>query len=336
MSSWTSTQFVKKLAKKLPEPETELEIKRSELTNTKLKNITYNAPTCTDTAVILVFFNPISSIRIQQNILYVNHQLKKAKIPVFIGELCFNDEPSLFEESDSVFIFRSTSYMFYKENLINQVISKPAVRLFEKYVILDADIIFEDIDWVDKISSALEKHDIIQPYDFACILYKNFTVNEVINSICNIDPLKEYPKIGHPGHPGYAWAFRRDWFDRVGGLFEYALIGGGDVCLSYLIGITKKIDLVYSWDMKMQNLLTNIGCIPGIISHLPHGSMHKKQYSTRLIDIQEAIRIIGIKKLSDATERNTHGVFEWKKQYKEIMNNVLYEYFKNRDDDNFD
>ena len=36
-------------------------------------------------------------------------------------------------------------------------------------------------------------------------------------------------------HPGYAWAMRREMFDRMGGLIEYSILGGGEIHFAYAL-----------------------------------------------------------------------------------------------------
>ena len=36
--------------------------------------------------------------------------------------------------------------------------------------------------------------------------------------------------IGYP-HPGYGWACTRDFYNRINGLFEYGIVGSGDLYL---------------------------------------------------------------------------------------------------------
>jgi hypothetical protein len=292
--------------------------------NNKLKHIVYTPPKCTDTAVILVFFNPTSSIRIQQNILYVTHQLKRARIPVFIGEVCFNDESPFFQESDTTFIFKSTSYMFYKENIINQVISKIPGETFTKFVILDADIVFEEPNWLDTVSAALDEYDILQPFNLAYKLNKSFIPDEIKIGVSKIEPT---------GHPGYAWAFRRDWFEKAGGLYEYALIGSGDTCLAYMIGAINTAHDVYKQDIPI--IPSKMGHMRGNIYHLPHGTKIKRQHVSRILELEKIMKTNKIQKLADITEKNTDGILEWKQLYKNRMNSFILTYFKNRDDDDF-
>jgi hypothetical protein len=328
MSSWASkpsgiirTKIVKQLNTVEP---LNSNLNSLPVINNKLKHIVYTPPKCADTAVIIAFFNPTSSIRIQQNILYVLHQLKKATIPVFIGEVCFNDEPPFFQESDTTFIFKSTSYIFYKENIINQVISKIPADIFTKFIILDADIIFEELNWVDTVSVALDEYDILQPYNLAYRLNKSFLIEEVKFSVSKVEPT---------GHPGYAWAFRRDWFERAGGLYEYALIGSGDTCLAYMIGAINSTHDIYKQDI--QRIPSKIGHMRGNIYHLPHGAKLKRQHSTRIYELERIMKDNRIQKLADITEKNADGILEWKQIYKDRMNLVILTYFKNRDDDDF-
>ena len=302
----------------------------------KLPHISYSAPSMNDTAVIFPFFNPANSIRLQQNILYVYHQCKSAGIPVFVGELCFNEQTPLFQESDSVFIFRSESYMFYKENLLNLVLQKPALQRYQKYVILDADIVFENPNWVDAVSLALQTYDVIQPYEYACKLNKNFKNYDTMPCICKFFIEKIRSNLLY-GHTGYAWAFRRHWYNSIGNLFEHAIIGGGDTCLAYSLGIsTHEIEPLYKSEIRTSPPQTKIGYIPEIIYHLPHGPFAKRQYNSRMKNLKAGFNTFSITKITDAVEKNPYGVYEWKPELKEAMNRILLDYFIKRDDDNFD
>jgi hypothetical protein len=292
----------------------------------KLKPIRYETPTCTDTAVILVFFNPVASIRIQQNIVYVLHQLKEANIPVFIGELIFNSDTPLFTESETVFHYKSTSYMFYKENIINLVIRRKELESFTKFVILDADIVFAESNWLDRVSNALEECEILQPYATAYTLDKKFVSNLARDSVC---------KTPNTGHVGYAWAFRRDWFERVGGLFDLALTGGGDMCLTYMIGASDTTQDVYKPDIS-RFVDSKIGYVRTSIFHLPHGLPSKRQLESRIENLAQTLRSLNLKRISDAVVRNSDGIIEWKPQYKNLMNTLIQTYFKTRDDDNLE
>jgi hypothetical protein len=291
-----------------------------------LIHIQYKKPVCIDTAVILVFFNPAKSFRIIQNILYIKQLLDNASIPYFIGEIAYNDEPHLFGSSNpNIFLYRSSSYMFSKENIIQCILKNEGLARFTKYVIMDSDILFDTSDWIDAISSSLDTYDIIQPYQYACRLNLEYKSDSIIPSIA-FDPKN--------GHPGYVWAFRRDWWLRSGGLYEYALIGGGDAVFAYSLGLpTKAIPSVYLKDRLPLRVETSLSYLPFTIWHLAHGSILSRQYRERSDKLQNALKIINISSVHDAVIRTYEGILEWKPAYKNTLNAILLHYFTTRKDD---
>ena len=312
MSSWSRTINVIRYEKPVVQPDL--------LPKRDLVHMTYATPKCTDTVVLMVFFNPAGSFRIIQNILYVKQQLAAASIPFFIGELAYNSAPHSIPDA---FQFRSSSYMFSKENLLNALLEKDEVKAYSKYVIMDCDIVFNTADWVDGISKALDTYDIIQPYQYANLLNLKFKSESVKPSVAFIP---------ESGHTGYVWAFRRDWYDRVGGLYEYALIGGGDTCLAYMCGFTLLSARGYKDDIPASFTL-KLSYLPYTIWHLPHGQSVKRQYKERMDVIRITMKTLQIDRLRDAVDRGADGIFEWKPQYKTHLNSVLLNYFKSREDD---
>ena len=103
----------------------------------------YAEPTTADMAVLMTYFNPANSVRILQNFLQVRYFLQKAAIPLYTAELAFNESPFLLK--DATVQFRTTSYMFYKENLI-KLLTATIPTTYTKLCILDADIMFEQAD----------------------------------------------------------------------------------------------------------------------------------------------------------------------------------------------
>jgi hypothetical protein len=311
MSSWSRTTNVIRYEKSEPP---ELLPKRD------LVHMVYSTPKCTDTAVLMVFFNPTGSFRIIQNILYVKQQLAAATIPFFIGELAYNTAPHVIP---GAFQFRSSSYMFSKENLLNAMLAKDELKAYSKYVIMDCDIVFDTNDWIDGISAALDTYDIIQPYQYANVLNLKFKSIQVKPSIT-------YK--ASTGHTGYVWAFRRDWYHRVGGLYEYALIGGGDTCLSYMCGFTF-LSATRGYIDDIPSSVQKISYLPYTIWHMPHGLSEKRQYKERMDIIRLTMKSLRIDRLRNAVDRGADGIFEWKPQYKTHLNSVLLNYFKSREDD---
>lgn len=297
----------------------------------KFRPIAYNRPRDTDMAVILVFYNPSFSVRIIQNILTVKHYLDKARIPTFIGELAFDEIPFVFTASDTVFQFRSTSYMFYKENLIKQVVSK-LPETYTKLCMMDADIMFDDPNWYSIVSQRLDTVSVCQPFTRTVFLNLNFTpqsekTNCVDSKAQSIDWERE--------HPGHIWAFRRDWYTAAD-ITDMTIIGGGDTILQYIVrGRQNTRDTTYAIYQHLIGPIpeVNLGSCPLTIYHLNHGMTLNRQHVSRISDLDAAIRSTGQKRIADVVQRRADSILEWKPQYRATMNRCVQQYYSCRRDD---
>ncbi len=328
MSSWSRTQkpptnvYVRSsVDSKSAEHKLALPLPRN------LPHIHYDVPTRSDIAVLMVFFNPAQSFRIIQNLLYIKHLLDAAHIPYFIGELAYNDTPHALSPADNIFLMRGRSYMFAKENIVNVMLQKESVAAYSKYVLLDCDVVFDNPAWVDLTSTLLDSYNVLQVFTYVNQLSIKFK-SEAVKSSIIMDAMN--------GHTGYAWAFRRDWLLSAGGIYEYALIGGGDKCLAHMAGV-KLAWLPKPYEADVPSPLcegsASVSCVPGTIWHLPHGILEKRKYIERAGVLAGAMKTLRIEKLRDAVERNADGIFEWRAPYKPTMNTLMLNYFKSREDD---
>jgi hypothetical protein len=277
-----------------------------------------------DMAIGLVFFNPANSKRLLMNYLYVWNLMKTQGLPVFTLELVFGDAKP---EIRKAFHVRGNSYMFHKERLC-RLLEERIPKKFKKIVFLDADVVFDGTKWYEETSKLLETHDVVQPFTRAHWLDLTYT---------NIELSRETVLHMKGGmwdfkyHPGFAWAFRREWYNEVG-FYDWAVTGSGDT-LSTAKWLNKAFPEKFkSLPMAMKRSYAayrkleppSITCREGDIFHLYHGSRKKRQYSERhhLLDVNEDIQ--------DMIRLNDDGVYEWKNPK---WNAVLYDYFKNREDD---
>jgi hypothetical protein len=270
-------------------------------------------------AVLLVVFNPCNSVRIVQNLLLVKQKLETAAIPCYIAELAFDDRSHIFGPSDTVFQYRSSSYLFYKENLINLAETRIPAE-FSKICTLDADIIFAQADWYDRISTVLDTHDICHVFQQANWL--DITFSKILKS--NTTILKGQ-------HPGFGWAVRRSFF-RTCGFPEFAVVGGGDTVIS---GLDKQF---YSKEIAIYNSKKPAGLrityAPELeVFHLFHGSEQNRQYASRYDAIHTFITSIGKSSISDILFKREDGLFELIPECKESMNALMRAYFLRRSDD---
>ena len=288
-----------------------------------LSSIRYSKPEQQDMVILLAFFNPAKSFRIMQNLYTVKQLLEMAEIPVYIGEVAYKEEPFVLPPSSTTYQYRTSSIMFYKENIMVQLIKKLPDN-FTKVVLLDADILFTDPDWYTKVSESLDVYDIVQPYSKAIQLDVSFNVGNTKTSILyNFDNK----------HEGYAWAFKRSWLEKHS-LFEYALVGGGDTMIYHSLSNYTNVKTLYSHDVTNTIVTPPLASYVDLeILHLPHGNLNNRQYGSRYEIIKSLMKLFNIHRLSNAVYRTSDGIFEWFPQYKDQINESLLAYFVDRNDD---
>lgn len=289
----------------------------------------YYAPEEKDMAIVIPFFNPTNSVRLVQNFLFIDNLLQRANIPVIIIELAYNNLFITKEIDDNdrhIIHVRSDSVMFHKENLLNIGINKV---IYSKYCILDADIIFSDLNWYNNLSNLLSKYDVIQPYQKAywMALDMKTTIRSKFSVGFNLKARK-----GKLDHPGFVWGFKREWFEKIGNLPEFFISGGSDSILAHICfgsQINNYIDseLFNSYLDNCKEIEFSSNYMNGVIFHLFHGNIENRQYSERHKKITRAInRKIYLTKNSD-------GVLEWEQDIRTQMNETFMEYLISRGDD---
>jgi hypothetical protein len=311
----------------------------TELGEGRSKSI-YITPTCKDTVVLLAFYNPVGFKRIYDNMMYIINVLKEKNIPYFIAECVFDKRKPQIPGADLV--VRSNSYMFYKEQLLNNL-EKLVPEKYTKLILMDGDIIFDSPDWVDQISMSLDVNDVIQPFDKACWLMPG---NKIIRSwkysyayaLTRKIPI-DYQNI-HMYHPGFAWAFKRSTFRSLGGLYANAIIGGGDMLFTFNFFVDAIPEYWYkdamvttvpiqAWPEYHANFVKvapKIGIVNVRALHLFHGLSLNRQYRTRYQKFSQYLT----KNWDDYIIMNKDNLTEFKDPK---LQHMLLPYFKERNED---
>jgi len=312
----------------------------SELGEGRSKSI-YIEPESKDTAIMIAFYNPAGFKRILNNVLYVIHTLKEKNIPYFVAECVFPNRKPQIPNADLV--LHSNSYLFYKEQLLNKLETIIPDK-YTKLVAMDGDIIFDAPDWLDQISVFLDTHDIIQPYLKACWLMPDnkrigawkygVAYAHTQNIASRMATISKY-------HPGFAWAFRRSVFKRLGGFYPNAIIGGGDSLFMlnffydtipevWVKRFNKAFHLFTSdwanYHARFKEVNPTLGHLNIKALHLFHGLMLDRQYTTRysILDKYANNTWDAIFKVND------DGLTEF---IDPNMNDILLKFFKERKED---
>ena len=304
----------------------------------------YAKPLKSDMAILLVYFNACSYKNLERNLRMTLKTLEDAEIPVFLVEHLFKDQEPIFPENGTtVFNTRSDSYMFYKENLLNWLMPKVPAQ-YTKFYMMDCDLIFEKDTWYDDVSGLLDTHDVVQPFQEAIWLDSDLkTVNAKRlgfaygHSLGYSLNLSDY-------HPGFVWAFRRDFIEPIG-IFDLNVLGSGDTILAsaaiqknLLESFWKKCNIEancnssYSY-IDLFNKVRTTYYPNQIVYHLWHGSNKNRKYHVRYQLLQSYCLKNNITTYKEIYELNTYDLYEFKESMRDKFNKILLDYFKSRDED---
>jgi hypothetical protein len=298
-----------------------------------INRLTYNIPTRTDVAVLLVFFDYVGSVRILMNYLFMREKLKLANIPVFTLELVMKgSKPKI---RDAIHVYGS-SYLFQKEHLI-RLLEKQIPEKFTKLACLDADVLFKEPDWYDKLSILLDTSQVVQCFETA--IWLDITYTKIQKSSKTVlqyipKPNTHFWSSDIKYHPGFGWAFTREWYNKIG-FYDLAIIGSGDSILSHALFNFVKYDKL-SLEFKLYGSVRDwwkesdykTSYLPLTLYHLYHGPIASRQYVSRYSYFEK------YKEIEECISgKNEDGVYELKDS---TVNANMLTFFKTRDDDGID
>lgn len=265
-----------------------------------------------DAIIISCFFNPhhseyrnIAFNKYYSSIKHLNHKI----IECIIGE----DKPQLPIDNPNIIRVFTQNLLFHKEGLLNILIKDLSSKY--KYVFwIDADIIFSNKSWMTDAVKELQKNNIIQLFKYAIHLNKDedkpsFDINKFKKN-CK-DLKRRHPNIWRSfasnikkpelhsleynihGHVGFAWGAKLDILKKIF-LYDKALIGGADHIMAHacigqiphkcITDVYKdNIDDINNWSNDFYNLMNGkLGYIKGVIYHIWHGDLEKREYYKRI------------------------------------------------------
>lgn len=298
-------------------------------------NIQYSTPTCTDTAVCMCFFSPAGFQKPKQNLLYVEKLLRDANIPTFTIECVIGDQKPVIE--NPTVQVKSNTYLFYKEQLYNLLVPKIPEQ-YTKLIFIDADILFSNSQWVDRVSNALDTYDIVQPFQTAKWFdYDNKTVIQTRKGTLfglEVDKIPPADIANDKYHPGFTVAMRRSYFDKIHGFFDKCIFGGGDTmfCNTFVKKPNFKtfVNFITYEYIKWFQHATNVSCkfsyMPFTVYHLYHGKLVDRQYISRYERLQE-FKDVPFDSLFFV---NQQGLYE---TTNEKLNQIMKDFFHSRNED---
>lgn len=267
----------------------------------------------------------------------------------------------------SVFV-RNSSHVWLKENLQNIGVSflPPSAKYL---MFCDADIEFCNKTVVEQTIYALGTYKVVQPFETCCDLGNEKQVIQVHRSFgaCHASGMVWKPKLkknkkGHvygvyfddkdlgekpgcinPFHPGFCSAMTRHTYSKLGGLFEKAPAGAGDMhMITAFVGKADQSfpstvtagykNAVLAWQKRAKDAVGgSFGFVHGTILHHFHGAKKLRKYIERW-------SIITKHKVDPNKDlwKNPFGVIEISNQENPGFHRDMLRYFTERNEDSTD
>jgi len=277
------------------------------INNIEIDNITYekneiknaiinNEPIENKLHVIMVISNPC--LFAKRYILakeFIKRMDDEDDVVLYVVELTYDKQRFIITDKNNKrhLQINTKTPLWHKENMINVGVNKLLPKNWKAFAWIDGDIEFESATWAKDALKILNGHkDVVQLYSHCIDMNKNGYTMRVFNSFgYQFERKHQYVSNGPDfWHPGFAWACTRKAFDKMGGLYESAILGSGDNIMSMsFIGCGLKAinsestdnykESIVDFQKKVQKL--RLGYVPGVIRHYYHGSKKNRQYSER-------------------------------------------------------
>lgn len=256
-----------------------------------------NSPIESKLNVIAVISNPFLYARryILMKEFIHRIEMEETNVNLCVVELAYGSQKFIITDKHNKnhLQIRTETPFWHKENMINLGVKKLLPKDWKAFAWIDADIEFENNNWaLDTLKILNGCKDIVQLFSHAVDMDRNLNTMSVFNSAGYqyTKGLRFSSKGANLWHPGYAWAITRSAYDKIGGLYEKAILGSGDniMMLSLLnkasYGINDESSLNYKnsvlmYQQKMKTL--RFGYVPGVIRHYYHGTKENRRYRDR-------------------------------------------------------
>ena len=264
------------------------------------KAIMSNDPIEDKLHVIIVISNPCSfAVRYILTKEFIRRMKDEKDIILYIVELVYGDqEYHITEQNNSCHLRLRTSYspIWHKENMVNIGVKKLLPENWKCFAWIDADIEFDNEHWaMDTLKILNGCKDVVQLFSHNIFMDENGDTDIILSGLGfqHIKKTKRSTKIKDVNsywHPGFGWACTRKFYEKMGGLYEYAITGDGDMIMASCFLSAYKTALSYesSDDYKQtvqdfENKVNGcrLGYVPGIIRHHYHGSINSRKYDMR-------------------------------------------------------
>ena len=222
-------------------------------------------------------------------------EMDEHDVILYVVEFAYGDQKFIVTDSKCTrhLQIRTKIPIWHKENMINVGVKRLLPSNWRAFAWIDADVEFESPNWAtDALKLLNGSKDIIQLFSHAIDMDKNKNTMSVFSSFgYQYCKGKQYGGKGlEHWHPGYAWACTRKAYEKMGGVFEYGILGSSDhiMALSLIGQGVKGVDdkSTDGYKKKILEFQANVknfrlGYVPNVIRHHFHGSKKNRKYTER-------------------------------------------------------
>jgi hypothetical protein len=294
--------------------------------------------------VIAVISNPCLYTRryILMNEFITRMELEEPNVILYVVEMAYKDQKFVITNAKNKrhLQIRTEIPLWHKENMINLAVKNLLPKKWKAMAWIDGDLEFESDSWaMDTLKILNGTKDIVQLFSHCDDMNINGLAMRTFNSFGYQYTKKNKYSSSGPNfwHPGYAWACTRKAYEKMGGIYDLAILGSGDnvMAMSYIQNVLKSAtqqytDSYFDSILKVQDRVKGlrIGYVPGVIRHHFHGSKINRKYRERWE--------ILIKHKYDPylhVKKNTHGVLIPTEQCPPEFLEDIMNYFRERKED---
>ena len=224
----------------------------------------------------------------------LEHALSTGREVISTQAVLPGQKPLPWPDGVRAFVYEVPSYFFYKENLWNMGAKKASG---DSLIFIDADVIYKNPDWVTNVEEALKTCDVLQPFTKAMWLdeFGHLERDRVPNSSQLVSG--ERISLG-TGHPGFGWAMTKEAYEKIGGWYDIAANGAGDVAFVFSLASQSQFELVMQhfpnqdrmvltpsfrkYRKHVSSLGLTVGEVPEcLVHHKWHGTIRNRRYCRR-------------------------------------------------------
>lgn len=249
--------------------------------------------------VIIPYFN-YANFRRREELFerFVNRLCLISNIKIVVSEAVLRSAPSITRSSltdrgITHHVVFTDDVMWHKENLVNIAASRlPHDWAYMAWI--DSDITFTNPNWVDETISSLQTNQVVQMFSSVVELGPEREVMSTCLGFAFImKRVGSYDKTMYRHgkmHPGFCWAMTRGFYEEIGGLPQWAILGDTDhhIAMSIVQGTTGSVpdDIHDEYKNALREFSGHFkgvswGYVPGAIFHEWHGKPRNRLYSER-------------------------------------------------------